>query len=86
MVTEFCIQNRAKLVDICSVRNYRFGNSITYCELAELESGYEEPGRSSPIRIVRRVKILDSEAYRDGSLAIRVGTRKIKNNITNKHE
>jgi hypothetical protein len=40
------------------------------CELAKLESGNKESGRSSPIRVGRKAEILDSEAYRDGGTEI----------------
>jgi hypothetical protein len=43
--------------------------------MAELEGCDKEPGRSSPIRVVRRAEILvpiaiGSEAYRDGGAEI----------------
>ena len=58
MARKLSLQNRTKLVDICACRCYSTGYCIINGQLAKLESGNKESGRSTPIRIVRRAKIL----------------------------
>jgi len=52
MAGKFRLQNQFKLVDICFGRFVGAGNRVVDGELAELEGGDEESGRSIKIRVV----------------------------------